>query len=61
LIRVDALRLTKLFRDAYGGDALLLTELLFHGETMISADELFDYRIFDRRQIMKLWYRNTEA
>jgi hypothetical protein len=32
---------------------LLLMELLFHGETMISADELFDYRLFDRRQIVK--------
>lgn len=55
------MRQTKLFREAYGGDVLLLMELLFHGEKMILADELFDYRLFDRRQIMKLWYCNVEA
>jgi glycosyltransferase involved in cell wall biosynthesis len=53
LIRADALRQTKLIRDAYGADVILLMELLFHGETMILADPLFDYRLFDHRQIMK--------
>ena len=45
LIRVDALRRTKLIRDAYAGDVLLLMELLFLGETRILPDVLFDYRL----------------
>ena len=45
LIRADSLRQTRLFRDAYGSDALLLLELLLRGETMILSDTLFDYRL----------------
>jgi len=55
LIRADALRQTKLCRDAYGADVLLLMELLFLGETLILADALFDYR-----QIMKTAERHLE-
>ena len=48
LIRADILRQTKLVRDAYGGDVLLLMELLFHGETVILADSLFEYRLIQK-------------
>jgi glycosyltransferase involved in cell wall biosynthesis len=48
LIRTDVLRQTKLVRDAYGGDVLLLMELLFHGETLILADPLFEYRLIQK-------------
>jgi glycosyltransferase involved in cell wall biosynthesis len=45
LIRTDGLKKTRLFREAYGTDVLLLMELLLQGETLILPEQLFSYRI----------------
>lgn len=54
LIRADALRRTNLFADAYGGDVLLLIELLFQGQFVILDERLFDYRVVEKTPAKQL-------
>jgi glycosyltransferase involved in cell wall biosynthesis len=49
IIRCDALRQTRLYQEGFGGDVVLLMELLFHGETHILDEALFSYRLVARR------------
>ena len=48
IIRSDVLRETRLFPDRFGGDVILLMELLFHGETYVLDEALFSYRLVSR-------------
>jgi hypothetical protein len=48
VIRSDALRQTHLFRSAYGGDVMLLMELLYCGQTLILPERLFFYRLIPK-------------
>jgi glycosyltransferase involved in cell wall biosynthesis len=48
IIRSDVLRETRLFPDRFGGDVILLMELLFHGQTYILDETLFSYRLLPK-------------
>jgi glycosyltransferase involved in cell wall biosynthesis len=48
VIRTETLRKTRIVRNRYAADVLLLMELLFHGETMTLPEKLFDYRIIKK-------------
>jgi hypothetical protein len=48
LLRPDALRRTRLYTEAFGGDVILLMELLFLGTTFVLPE-----RLFTRRMILK--------
>jgi hypothetical protein len=50
IIRSDALRRTRLYQKAFGGDVILLMELLFHGQTYILEEPLFCYRLPETRK-----------
>jgi glycosyltransferase involved in cell wall biosynthesis len=44
VLRPEVLRQTHRYRTAYGGDVILLMELLFHGSTFVLPERLFSYR-----------------
>jgi glycosyltransferase involved in cell wall biosynthesis len=48
IIRSGVLRETRLYQDRFGGDVILLMELLFHGETYVLDEALFSYRLVSR-------------
>ena len=48
IIRSVVLRQTRLYQEGFGGDVVLLMELLFHGETHILDEALFSYRLVPR-------------
>ena len=48
IIRSNVLRQTRLYQEGFGGDVVLLMELLFHGETHILDEALFSYRLVAR-------------
>ena len=48
VMRADVLRQTRLYQERFGGDVILLMELLFHGETYILDEALFAYRLIPR-------------
>lgn len=48
LIRADALRKTRLFPATFGGDVVLLMELLFQGQFIILEEKLFTYRLVSK-------------
>lgn len=50
IIRSDVLRRTRLYQKAFGGDVILLMELLFHGQTYILEEPLFCYRLPEIRK-----------
>jgi len=54
LFRADQLRRTGLVPNCFGGDVLLLLEVLFQGETMVLPDALFDYRCVKKSAEMQV-------
>jgi hypothetical protein len=54
VIRADSLRRTHLWRSVFGGDVMLLMELLICGQTLILPELLFFYRLIPKAPATQL-------
>jgi len=54
VIRADSLRRTHLWRSVFGGDVMLLMELLICGQTLILPELLFFYRLIPKAPAAQL-------